>query len=372
MSNLYELDTAYFETDEQQKFSDFIDERDRHSRWEEVSVRNLQVRERFEAVRHTDISEKAEREAVIELFSTEMDRVLLRSIAIPSLLERARVSGSALSDLTVEVFADIVTRCLQTAKSSELTKVRIQDGKVSALMADTYKVINQVDIFAEASRQINAQFRGSFVKGAWNHCVTLADYTASLPTSDYKEIFKTKGMNFSDIVMNITVMTSESGYSGVNIYPSVVGIMSEGKHFKVPIMGEITMPHKGKACIEEFVSNMSLAFAQTEKSKDRLRELDKIDLNYPFNCFCNILKKVGIGKKVAKSVLDQFAVTVGNSAPATAADVYFKACEIGFEVDQKDCISLMTMEESISKILKLNDKAWSDFDRPVNCWSYSI
>ena len=103
-----------------------------------------------------------------------------------------------------------------------------------------------------------------------------------------------------------------------------------------------------------------------------MKELDSISLNYPFNCFCNLLKKVNITKKTASNILDQFAVTVGNSAPATATDVYFKACEIGYEVDQKDTIAVMTLEENISKILRLSDKAWADFDRPVNCWSYNI
>ena len=190
--------------------------------------------------------------------------------------------------------------------------------------------------------------------------------------SDYEAIFKSKGMTFSEIMMTITVMTSDTGYSGVNLFPAVVGIMPGGRSFKLPILGEISMNHKGKASITEFNSNLSLAFAQTEKTKTRLKELDSISLNYPFNCFCNLLKKVNITKKTASNILDQFAVTVGNSAPATAADVYFKACEIGYEVDKKDTIAVMTLEENISKILRLSDKAWTDFDRPVNCWSYNI
>ena len=200
----------------------------------------------------------------------------------------------------------------------------------------------------------------------------IAEYSVSLPVEDYEDIFKSKGISFSDITMSVSVMTSDTGHSGANIYPSVIGTMPGGRKYRVPILGSICMDHKEKANIKEFESNLSLAFSQTEKSKERIRELDAISLNYPFNCFCNILKKVGIGKKQAVDVLNRFAVTIGNDAPATAADVYFKACEITFEPDQNDTLGMMTLDENIAKILKLSDKSWSDFDRPLNCWSFNI
>ena len=128
----------------------------------------------------------------------------------------------------------------------------------------------------------------------------IAEYSVSLPVEDYEDIFKSKGISFSDITMSVSVMTSDTGHSGANIYPSVIGTMPGGRKYRVPILGSICMDHKEKANIKEFESNLSLAFSQTEKSKERIRELDAISLNYPFNCFCNILKKVGIGKKQAE------------------------------------------------------------------------
>ena len=37
----YKLDQAFFETNDLQEFADFLDDRKIHSRWEEVSVKNL-------------------------------------------------------------------------------------------------------------------------------------------------------------------------------------------------------------------------------------------------------------------------------------------------------------------------------------------
>lgn len=254
------MDQSFFETKDPQDYMEFLKERDLHSEWEETAVKELTVEEKSVFSPKAGISEQAMREAVFIVKSPQLPVSYLRNIAVSSLLERARLGGSALSDLSHTDFAMFVTACLATAKTNETTKIRFQDGKVSAFMASTYKIIDQVDIFAETEKQIRSQFSGEFVKGAWNHSVTLADYSVALPVSDYEDIFKEKGLSFTDIVMTMTVMTSESGYSGVNIYPSVVGIMPDGRRFKVPILGEIAMPHKGKASIGEFRSNLSLAF----------------------------------------------------------------------------------------------------------------
>ena len=362
MNNDYEMDGASFSSRSETDFLSFLNEREDNAQWleEEIKVMKVQVQDMFSP--QGGISEAAKREAQYYITGSLIGELYLRDIAISSLLERARISGYALTDLSHEDFADVITRCLQT----------VQDGKAAAFMANSYRIVPQPDIYNSASEKISSQFDGVFLHGAWNHSLSVAEYSVKLPMSDYEAIFKSKGMTFSEIMMTIAVMTSDTGYSGVNLFPAVVGIMPGGRSFKLPILGEISMNHKGKASITEFNSNLSLAFSQTEKTKTRLKELDRIKLNYPFNCFCNLLKKVNIAKKVASNIIDQFAVTVGNSSPATAADVYFKACEIGYEVDKKDTIAVMTLEENISKILRLSNKAWTDFDRPVNCWSYNI
>lgn len=368
----YELDSASAECTSEEDFLSFIDERESNAEWLEANISSMNVDVRSAYSPDGGISENARNESAYYVSSPQLGDYYLRDIAVPSLLERARISGYALSDVSREDFAEIVSKCLAAARQNDTAKVRLQDSKAAAFMASSYKIVPQPEIFKTTATHIRSEYDGEFIKGAWNHMMSLAEYNASLPVSDYEDIFKSKGMNFSEIVMTLSVITSDTGYSGVNIFPAVVGIMPGGRRFKVPILGEICMNHKGRASINEYDSNLSLAFAQTEKTKERIKELDSVSLNYPFNAFCNILKKVGIGKKQASGVLDQFAVTIGNDAPATAADVYFKACEIAFDIDQKDTMLLMALEENISKILKLSDKSWSEFDRALNCWSYNI
>ena len=370
--NNYELDDSAFRSDSERDFSDFLSERENNAKWVDVTTKNLNIGVKSAISPPAAISEQALREAHFYASNSQLGDFYLRDISISSLLERARVSGSALSELSHEDFAEFVTKCLATAKPNDTTKVRVQDGKIAAFMANSYKIIPQPELYQTTSDEVSAIFRGKFIKGIWSHQSSVAEYSASLPTNDYNDIFKKKGLNFSNVIMTLSVVTSDTGDSAVHIHPKVVGIMSDGKRFAMPILGEIRMDHRGNASINEHRSNLSLAFAQTEKSKKRIKELDRILLNFPFNTFCNVLKSVGIGKKQAMNIIDQFAVTYGNDAPATAADVYFKACEITFGIDPTDTMLLMTLEENISKILKFQYKKWADFDRPVNSWSFNI
>ena len=368
----YELDDSSFHSNAEEDFSEFISERESNAKWVDTATKTLTISVKSAISPITAISEQAHREAHLYVSNSQLGDFYMRDISVASLLERARVSGSALSELSYEDFAEFVTKCLATAKLNDITKVRVQDGKVAAFMANSYKIVPLPELYQTTSDEVSMQFDGKFVSGIWSHKISFAEYSANLPVSDYNDIFKKKGLNFSDIMMTLSVASSDTGYSGVHIYPKVVGIMSDGQRLSIPILGEIRMDHRGSASIEEHRSNLSLAFAQTERSKKRIKELDSISLNYPFNTFCNVLKSVGIGKKQASSIIDQFAVTYGNDAPATAADVYFKACEITFGIDQKDTMLLMTLEENISKILKFQYKRWAEFDRPVNSWSFNI
>lgn len=372
MENLYELDVSSFNSSSEEDFLDFIFDRENHAEWYDVITRNLKIGVKSAFSPSVIISEQAKKEARFYVSHSQIGDFYLRDISISSLLERARVSGSALSELSHEDFAEFVTKCLATAKLNDITKVRVQDSKTAAFMAGSYKIVPQPELYQKTSDEVLAQFDGKFLNGIWSHKISVAEYSAKLPVDDYNNFFQFKGVKFSDIIMTLSIVTSDAGYSGVNIYPKVVGIMPDGKRFSMPILGEIRMEHRGNASVEEHRSNLSLVFAQTEKSKKRIKELDSVSLNYPFNALCNVLKRVGIGKKQALNVIDQFAVTYGNETPATAADVYLKACEITFGIDQKETMLLMTLEESIAKIMKFSYKSWAEFDRPVNSWSFHI
>ena len=343
-----------------------MDEREANASWDEIRVCEVTV------IPHTrdvcGISEVSRREAIYAV-TTPVGKFALRDIAEPSLLERARISGYALGELTSEDFSDIVTRCLKT--SSDTTNIRMQDGKLSAFMANSYKKLPQPDVYETAMTVIDREFAGEFITASWSHRMTMAKYRCSILSSDFQKIFSGKGLNISELEMGILVATSDNGYSGLNIFPELTGIMTTGRRLSLPILGEIAMPHKGNVSLEKFAENLTLVFAKAEESKERLKEMDQIILDYPFNAFCNALKKSGIGKKAAKQAIDTVAVLYGNGGTATAADLYFRAAEVAYSAE--DQMQEMAIMESVSKFLKFSNSLWEkEFDRPVNCWSFSV
>ena len=174
MNNDYEMDGASFSSRSETDFLSFLDEREDNAQWleEEIKVMKVKVQDMFSP--HGGISEAAKREAQYYITGSLIGELYLRDIAISSLLERARISGYALTDLSHEDFADVITRCLQTARNSELTKVRVQDGKAAAFMANSYRIVPQPDIYNSASEKISSQFDGAFLHGAWNHSLSVA------------------------------------------------------------------------------------------------------------------------------------------------------------------------------------------------------
>lgn len=365
--NAYEMDAAMFDTTAPEEFTDLLADREANASWSEIAVSEVEL------LPHTNdvegIEEEARREALYST-SSSMGHHALRDIALPSLLERARISGSALGEMPVEDVADIVTRCLRTSRDT--TNIRMQDGKIGAFMANSVVKLPQPELYRIATSEIAKSYGGQFVSGTWSHRITVGGYECHVPTADFMTLFTDKGLHFADIVMGITVTTSDTGYSGVNIYPSLVGIMSNGGKMQLPILGETAMPHKGKASMDAFKENLSTVFVKAQQSKERIAQMDQIVLNYPFNAFCNALKKSGIGKKSARSVIDSVAVLYNTPQKVTAADLYFKACEIPMCAEDGDQMTLLALTESVAKFLKFSDTLWhKEFDRPVNCWSFS-
>lgn len=362
------MDNASRTVKSEMDFLDFLQERDERSTWYEEPVANITVIPVSEATISSSLSDNAKNEAkyTVDILNGEF---YISVYSIPTLQERAKISGRALSELSESdprIYSDIINRCLTTAKIKELSTVRVQDGKVVAFLSDTYVKLPQLDIYEAVGEKLQEY---EFAGAVWTHTLTAADYAVDLPTETYKKILMERGYDFDDVISTLRVSTSDCGYSGVNIAPSIVGVSRSGKQLRVPMIGALSLDHKGEASIKKVKDNLSMAFAKYNESIEALEEMSKTQLNYPFNCLCNVLKAVGIGKKVAQNIIDRFAVTTGNVGTATAADIFLAACEIPYDNDRVSSVEgVLRIEESVARILKV--KRWSDYDRPVNTWRF--
>ena len=124
----------------------------------------------------------------------------IRDTAYKSLLDRAKISGSALPKLSRTVLAAVLNECLHLHSAEALLLLR--EGKISAVHsgdAVDYSVLPISELLGTLKTKLDARFPGNvFLAGYTDHAIT---YTCSAGT----EIFDFIGQIFPD---------SESGSTG--------------------------------------------------------------------------------------------------------------------------------------------------------------
>lgn len=360
-------DNATYRTFDMDSFIDFVKEREENAAWVEIPTREICVASKT-SDECTSFDETDESRHIVN--STYLSEPMyLRDIAYPSLSERANISGYALNRVSDDDYAEIINKCLAVATGDTL--LRVQDGKAAALMSKSaYRVIPTPDLYQSIAGTLCYKYDGSFVNGFWSHSLSSATFTVAQPVQAYEKILESK-LGMYNISISMQVVTSDTGYSGVNYYPKVVGQKTGYATLReIPILGNISLPHKGNANIDKAIENIDLSFAQASESSARLSELDDFVLNYPFNCLCNALQKCGIGKIKANTVINKYAeIYAWTARTVTAADIYFAACELIDE--EREPMKKLAIEELVSRMLKFTDSAWNELDKATNGWKLS-
>lgn len=100
----------------------------------------------------------------------------VRSCAIKTILDRARISGSALSQLSKPHLAEVLNRCLNIARGNAL--LWYSDGKISAVHggdANDYAVLEIPELFQHAVQYLSDHFPGyTFAGGSFDHSMVTA------------------------------------------------------------------------------------------------------------------------------------------------------------------------------------------------------
>ena len=140
-------------------------------------------------------------------------------------------------------------------------------------------------------------------------------------------------------------------------------MLLEGACAKViPLGSPIRENHKAGADLDQFDENLVRLFAQYESNLDTLTELLEIDLAYPANVMQAMLKELGVGKRLAMEVVEQYRAQTGDE-PDTAHGVYHAMTEVLFLL-QRDGASgskIAAMEEILARALKMR---WTAYDLP--------
>ena len=286
---------------------------------------------------------------------------LLGSTAVPTLYNRARISGSVLSELDRTVLAGILNECFALAKGKAL--LHFSEGKVRSMPSGDkagYSVIQMFDIFMAASAYIGHGFdEAHFAGGYTSHILTNASWSIrdARMLESYRELLRHYGKTeITDMTTDVRITTSDVTASGVNIaYTIRTGAQTI-------LLGQaLKTVHVGEGNIEEVEKNIQNIFSYYKETLKGMERLLKIPIQYPANTMAGIMKKK-FGKKLIAETVENFKNETGGQ-PCTAYDVYCGICSALFLAQSKGAkaTALLEMEEKISQCIT---KKWQDYDMP--------
>lgn len=254
----------------------------------------------------------------------------VRNTAYKSLLDRAKISGTALPKLKKQSLAGILNECLAVHKSKALMLIR--DEKVSAVHsgdATDYSVLPIDELLIALKEHIDKRFPGNmFMQGYCDH--SLSSATWSFPNQrktilgTYMKYLEDKGMKrFADkLTPGIRFSSSDTGIASAKVFALIMGCQTP-----IHIGSCISVDHRKKVTISDFEETLDELFAQFGKTVERLEELTKIQLAYPVNAMTRICKKLSMPKNAAVEAIAMFEMSHG-AGSATAHDVFLAMQEI--------------------------------------------
>lgn len=287
----------------------------------------------------------------------------LRDTAYKSLLDRAKVSGTALPKLGREKLAQVLNDCLALHKDNALLLIR--DEKVSAAHSGDSKdySILEIDQLLDGLRgKVDERFPGNiYVGGYSDHSVTSASWSLPGPKADlldtYEKLLEAQGQKTvaAKLTPGIRFSTSDTGMASAKVSALLVGLQ-----YPIHIGGMVAVEHKRQSKITDFTDSLEMLFAQFGDSVSRLAKLLSVPLDYPVNTMTAVCKKLSLPKKAALESIAMFETANGDS-PATAHDVFMAMQEIPFilKTGGTSESKLLSLQENMARALTLR---WPDFD----------
>lgn len=287
----------------------------------------------------------------------------VRTCAIKSICERAKISGTALNKVEKPVLARILNYCMGVATGSAL--LRYSEGKISAVHggdSSEYAILEMSELFEAMADYLKATYSGcQFAGASYDHSIATAVWEICQDSliDTYKEALEDHGIPYDTLKPALRLTSSDVGISGANIYPMLLS----GKDEKIITLGSpLKLEHKTGANLEKFKSQLPMIYAQYTLAIGNLMNLLKVEINNPVNCFLGVCKKIGVTKKLAFDAAALFMAQNGNT-PCTAHEIYYGISEVIFMMQcaGESGSRIAQMEENIARAFTVR---WYDYDIP--------
>ena len=360
-------------------FIQFLKERKENSRWMTAPSRNL-VFESLE--KNTQMGELYlklyDHDGRAEIIADTMENTSLllkvngetypvRSCAIKSILERARISGHALNKVSKSIFTQILNYCMDVASGDSLIKVA--DDKVSAVHGGDpkdYAILEILPLVQCVRSILDRDFAGNhFLTANFDHSIVTAiwslDGQANELMETYRQAVAEKGVTEAMSARpGLRFTTSDVGVSAANLYPI---LLLGGSNRIIPLGDPLKLDHKNGADLDAFASSMDQLYACFKESIERQQQLLNVEIRYPHTTMLGVLKRIGITKKMSYEVADLFAGQSGISSGCNAYQLYLAMSDVIFlaQCEGASAYRIAQLEENIARALRIN---WHEYDRP--------
>ena len=353
---------------------DYHEEQAKNSRWIRCKVADLQVEPLGESsplignlsafaagTSQEAVKDTAENLGLAMRINGELYPV--RMTAYKSLLDRAKIGGTALPKLSREVLAEVLNECLKLYSADALLLIR--DEKISAVHSGDevdFYVIPIDELLKALQAKLDARFSGNeFESGYCDHSLVSASWRMPDQKEDllgtYAKVLAAQGKATmaSKLMPGIRFMTSDTGVASAK----VSALRMNGRH-SIHIGGCVAVDHRHQSKVADFDTALDQLFAQFGDSIAKLQALMEIHLDFPINAMTRVCKKLSLPKKAAVEAIAMFEMSYGGG-PATAHDVFLAMQEIPFilKTDKFPESKLLVVEENMARALTLK---WSDFD----------
>ena len=355
-------------------FLAFIEEREENSDWEKVKSSELRFYPIADGHRASSMLEEKLREKGKEcVFKDTMEHTRLilkvrdelypiRSCAIKTILERARVSGNALNKVQKTELAQILNYCMKVAGGDAL--LRFCEDKISAVHggdSSDYAVLKTPELFRRTVEYLQDNFSGyTFAGASYDHSIVTAVWSLDNEEAllkEYKESLQTHGLPCDEIQLGLRLTTSDTGQSGANLYPMIF-FGSELRN--IPLGSPLKLHHKNKADLARFDEQLNLLYAQYSKALGNMQSMMDVYVLHPINAMLGVMKRIGIPKKYATLIAEDYRLKRGDTA-CSAYEAYLQISEVIYlmQCDGAEGSKIVMMEENIARAVHLR---WKDYD----------
>ena len=355
-------------------FLAFIEEREENSDWEKVKSSELRFYPIADGQRASSMLEEKLREKGKEcVFKDTMEHTRLilkardelypiRSCAIKTILERARVSGNALNKVQKTELAQILNYCMKVAGGDAL--LRFCEDKISAVHggdASDYAVLKTPELFRRTVEYLQDNFSGyTFAGASYDHSIVTAVWSLDNEEAllkEYKESLQTHGLPCDEIQLGLRLTTSDTGQSGANLYPMIF-FGSELRN--IPLGSPLKLHHKNKADLARFDEQLNLLYAQYSKALGNMQSMMDVYVLHPINAMLGVMKRIGVPKKYATLIAEDYRLKRGDTA-CSVYEAYLQISEVIYlmQCDGAEGSKIVMMEENIARAVHLR---WKDYD----------